>query len=327
MVETDCEIQFRTGMATLAGTSSREEWETAVGLLEAAAAAGHADALERRALLEWRGLGSGRGHHEALDSLILAAERGSQSAARQLILLAEDRFDPAESAEPPPGGWAALKPRISLGKRATAAAAPGRTLSSRPLVQAVPGLASAAECQWLIAAATPRLTRAGVYNSAAGDDPADPTGVDPGRTNSFALFDFVNADLVVDLIRMRIANKIGAPMNSLEIAQVLHYEVGQEFVAHCDYLDPELLRDEIARNGQRAATVILYLNEDFEGGETRFPRLGLDHRGSTGDALVFASIDPAGRPDPRTRHAGCPPTRGEKWVFSQWVRSRPIRRA
>jgi hypothetical protein len=39
--------------------------------------------------------------------------------------------------------------------------------------------------------------------------------------------------------------------------------------------------------------------------------------------LLFANVDAATRaPDPLTLHAGLPPTRGEKWIFSQWIRDR-----
>ena len=313
MAATDAETQFRTGRAMLAGATS-PDWDRIAGLIDAAAAAGHAEAIERRALLECRGVGRAADWDRALDSLAIAAERGSQSAARQLILLADGRFEPAVSTEPPHGDWAGMRSRTSVARRVSPPAAPGRMLSTSPIVHAVPGFASAAECRWLIDAAAPRLGRAGVYNN--------PAGVDPGRTNQSAAFDFANADLVVEMIRQRIANQLRAPLDCLEMAQALHYGVGQEFVLHCDFLDPQALREEIARNGQRVATVIIYLNDDFEGGETSFPRLGLNHRGKTGDALVFGNVDSAGRPDPRSQHAGCPPTRGEKWVFSQWVRDR-----
>lgn len=319
MTAADAETQFRTGMAMLAGTTLSPDWERAEGLINAAAAAGHAEAIERRALLECRGMGRAPNWDKALDSLTIAAERGSQSAARQLILLADDRFVPAASTEPPPGDWTEMRSRIPFAKRLSAPTAPGHVLSASPIVHAVPDFASAAECQWLIAAAEPRLNRAGVYNV--------PSGVDPGRTNQSALFNFANADLIVEMIRHRIANQLRAPLDCLEMSQVLHYGVGQEFVLHCDFLDPQALREEIARNGQRVATVLIYLNEDFEGGQTSFPRLGLNHRGKTGDALVFGNVDAAGGPDPRSQHAGCPPTLGEKWVFSQWVRNQAPRRA
>ena len=306
----DAEAQFRTGMEMLAGTSLSPDWEKAVGLIDSAAAAGHAEAIERRALLECRGAGRPSSWDKALDSLVMAAERGSGLAARQLLLLADDRF---EQEAPPGGDWTGMRSRISIARR-VGAANPGQVLSASPIVHAVPGFASAAECRWLIAAAAPRLARAGVYNN--------PGGVDPGRTNEFAPFNFANGDLVVEMIRQRIATQLRAPLPCLEMSQVLHYGVGQEFVLHCDFLDPQAMREEIARNGQRVATVLIYLNDGYEGGETSFPRLGINHRGKPGDALVFGNVDAAGLPDERSQHAGTPPTAGEKWVFSQWVRNR-----
>jgi hypothetical protein len=64
------------------------------------------------------------------------------------------------------------------------------------------------------------------------------------------------------------------------------------------------------------------LNEGYAGGETDFPRIGYRFKGRTGDALVFGNVEPSGKPDPRTMHAGLPPTSGEKWLLSQWVRDR-----
>jgi hypothetical protein len=319
LATSDPETQFQTGMAMLSGTTLSPEWKTAVELIEAAAARGHADAIERRAILECRGVGRAPSFTEALDSLAAAAEAGSLSAARQLILLADGRYEPAAPVEPLAGDWTEMRSRIDLARIVRPAAAPGSLLSATPIVHAVPGFSSAAECQWLIDSARHRLKRAGVYNN--------PTGADPGRTNELAAFNFAHSDVVVELIRQRIANQINAPLACLEMSQVLHYDVGQEFVLHCDFLDPQALREEVERNGQRVATVIIYLNQDFEGGQTAFPQLQLNHRGKAGDVLVFGNVDGAGRPDPRSQHAGCPPTRGEKWVFSQWVRDRAPGRA
>lgn len=301
-------------MSMIAGPNASPDWNQVAGLIDSAAAAGHAEAIERRALLECRGVFRTPDLDQALDSLASAAERGSQAAARQLILLADDRFEPPSPTEPASDDWAVLRSRISIAQRVSAPATPGTILSVDPIVRAVPNFASAAECRWLIVSAASRLDRAIVYNN--------PTGVDPGRTNESALFNFANSDVVVELIRQRIANLLRAPLANLEMSQVLHYGVGQEFVLHCDFLDPQAMREEIARNGQRVATVLIYLNEDFDGGETGFPVLQISHRGRTGDALVFANVNSAGGPDERTQHAGCPPTQGEKWVFSQWVRNR-----
>lgn len=302
---------FRDGLRLLEDAGSAERWREAIALIDEAAAAGDADAIERRALFECMGIGRQPDWNKALDSLAEAAERESTSARQQLLILADDRYETA----PPAENWRAVRARIALGPRLRAP--PGRNLSANPLVRAVEGFLTHGECAWLIAAARPRLERAISYDKQTGE-----AGVHPGRTNQFALFNLADLDCIVELIRARIASALNAPLPCLEVSQVLRYAVGEEFSLHCDYLEPATMAGEIAARGQRAATVLLYLNADFDGGETSFPELHLEHRGASGDALMFSSVDPSGRPDPRTIHSGKPPTRGEKWLFSQWVRDR-----
>jgi hypothetical protein len=111
----------------------------------------------------------------------------------------------------------------------------------------------------------------------------------------------------------------------MEDMGVLHYEVGQEFVRHVDYLNPDLpaYAQVIAERGQRVATFLTYLNDDFDGAETEFPALALRYRGRCGDAILFWNVDQNGGIDRRTLHAGLPPTRGRKWLLSQFLREKP----
>jgi len=144
------------------------------------------------------------------------------------------------------------------------------------------------------------------------------------RTNRETDFNIVQADIVLTLLRARIGAATGLPPAAMELSKVLHYAVGQQFAPHFDYLDAGApgLAAEIQRQGQRLATFLIYLNDDFDGGETEFHAIGLRHRGRRGDALMFANVDLAGQPDRRTLHSGRAPTRGEKWLFSQWIRDR-----
>jgi prolyl 4-hydroxylase len=60
------------------------------------------------------------------------------------------------------------------------------------------------------------------------------------------------------------------------------------------------------------------------GGETNFPRLGRGYKGNKGDALFYDNVLPAdGSPDRRMLHTGAMLRRGQKWLLSQWIRSRP----
>ena len=290
---------------------SVEEWRSAIETIDSAALGGFGPALERRALFECMGVGRQPDWGRALDSLAAAAEKSCKRAAQQLVLLAEDRFE----EDPGSCEWTALRSQIRIEDRLCSRE--GHTLSPNPLIRTIEGIASPAECRWLIEAARPRLERAIVYSNTTGEQ-----RIDPGRTNEFALFALADLDLIVEMIRARISATIGAPLPCLEVSQVLRYQVGEEFAPHCDFLDPKAHGPELARRGQRAATLLLYLNHDFKGGETSFEELKIEHRGQTGDALLFSNLDPSGNPEPRTKHWGRPPTSGEKWVFSQWVRDR-----
>ena len=98
-----------------------------------------------------------------------------------------------------------------------------------------------------------------------------------------------------------------------EPLQVLRYRSGGEYKPHMDAIRAE--------PNQRILTVLVYLSDDYEGGETQFPRTGLSFRGRTGDALLFRNADSDGRPDPLTLHAGLPVTRGTKYLASRWIRA------
>ncbi len=107
---------------------------------------------------------------------------------------------------------------------------------------------------------------------------------------------------------------------------MLHYAEGEEITEHFDFVDPQLpgYAQEIAERGQREVTFLVYLNDDYEGGETAFPRLGLSHKGQRGEGLFFVNALTDGSADVRTLHAGRTPLRGEKWIVSQFVRNRPL---
>ncbi len=99
-----------------------------------------------------------------------------------------------------------------------------------------------------------------------------------------------------------------------EAMAVLRYQPGDEYRDHLDTLP--------GVENQRHTTVLTYLNDDYDGGATVFPESGLSVKGKRGDVLVFRNLDSAGRPDPATRHAGTPVTRGTKWLSSCWIRQR-----
>jgi prolyl 4-hydroxylase len=296
------------GGQLLSGRGAAPDPVTGVRLIMAAAERGGGYACALAAVLLASGIG-GADWPRALDHLQRAAEFGYTPAQDQLRLLAGAKGD----------DWSRLRRAVKL--EAWRAAPEPEALSAAPRIIAFKNLLSPAVCDWLIARARERLNAAQVYDPSTGGPMRDDT-----RRNSAAEFALVDTDMVQLAVRERIGAATGLPVAGMEAPQVLHYAVGERFTPHHDYLDLTLegpARDAAFR-GQRAATCLVYLNEDLEGGETDFPELGLRHRGGRGDALVFFNVDESGQPDPRTLHAGLPPTAGQKWALSQWCRDRPV---
>ena len=198
-------------------------------------------------------------------------------------------------------------------------APPPLEVSKAPHVLTIAGFVPKAVCDWYRDRADPYMERAPVSDPQTGQAVVRRT-----RSNSATSFDVLDCDLVMILVRERIARTTGHPTLGMEPVHVLHYAVGQSFTPHYDWLDPDVpgYAANLAEDGQRVVTFLTYLNQDFEGGETELEAIGLRHRAETGDALYWSNIKPNGRVDLATRHAGLPPTAGEKWVYSQWLRDR-----
>ena len=122
------------------------------------------------------------------------------------------------------------------------------------------------------------------------------------------------------MFNRRLAALAGEPKDHGEFLGVLNYNQGQEYRPHSDWLPPG---NELERSGQRVATTLIYLNDDYEGGETHFLEPDLKFKGATGDVLAFRNVTATGDPDNESRHAGLPVTSGAKWLGSKWFREKP----
>ena len=146
------------------------------------------------------------------------------------------------------------------------------------------------------------------------------------RTATTCRFGPDERDLIIAVLQERAARLLAAPITFHEPPSTIHYEVGQEFRLHADFVQPSVQAYQAELNllGQRVGTIVTYLNDDFDGAATQFPELSLDFRGDIGEAIFWANVLPDGSPDYRTAHQALAPTRGEKWVLSQWIRAKPI---
>lgn len=276
--------------------------------LNEAAEAGDAASLLLRATMTAGGVLGEPNWEAAFDMVRAAAERGHKPAQNILRLLATSDGS----------NWGAMRAKIDV--RPWLQPPQMLRLNKEPQIGLARNFLTPEQCAWFIEQGRPRLAPALVYRAdAAAGAPASE------RTNREAPFDLFNADVLTCLLQARLQVAIGISATQFETMTLLHYKPGQEFKPHVDFLDVAKPghAEDLRLRGQRVVTALVYLNDDYEGGETDFPELKLRHKASRGDALVFTNVTLQGDPDPNTRHAGVAPTRGEKWVLSQWVRNKP----
>ncbi|MFM1886501.1 MAG: hypothetical protein RL026_1658 [Pseudomonadota bacterium] len=283
-----------------------------LGLPESAARAAAQLALGQGFAPDWR---------LALAWLVRAAQGGWPAAREQLRALADGDARAEALRDGHGDDWAALAAALPLAKWWQPAEV--TRLHEDPTLVRVGGLLTPRQCRLFIDLSTGLLEPAKVYDPVALTDI-----VDAHRSNTLAKFDQRRVEFVHLLLQQRIAATVGLPERHLEPVNVLHYAPGEQIRNHYDFVDPKSTPDyagEIARNGQRLVTFLAYLNEDYSGGETDFPTLGITHRGVRGDGLFFVNALPDLQPDLRTLHAGRPPASGEKWIVTQFIRNRPTR--
>jgi prolyl 4-hydroxylase len=270
----------------IAGNIVRRDLAQARRLLASAGAAGDMESALLNACFLAAGVGGADDWPGALAALTRLGPRHSGAAA-QLRLLAAMDLDPNGFPRRPP---------------------PVRPLSRAPRVAACEGFMTRIECAYLRERVEPALEPSMVIDPTSGALIPHPV-----RTSDAATFGVFAEDLVVNALNRRIAAVSGTRLDQGEPLQLLRYRGGGEYKPHMDALPAE--------PNQRVLTVLLYLSDDYEGGETRFPHTGLTFRGRTGDALLFRNAQIDGRPDPLSLHAGLPVTRGTKYLASRWIRA------
>jgi prolyl 4-hydroxylase len=187
----------------------------------------------------------------------------------------------------------------------------GERLCEAPAITRFERLFSAEECAWLAASAEPMLEPAVVVDPGSGRQLRDPVRVCDSMGFTWPL-----ENPAVHALNRRLAAASGTAPEQGEPLQVLRYRPGGEYKPHFDaipgFANPRIL------------TFLVWLNEDYEGGETHFPTPGLKLKGRTGDAILFRNAGPDGRRDPASGHSGLPVTNGEKRIASRWIRERPF---
>jgi prolyl 4-hydroxylase len=125
-----------------------------------------------------------------------------------------------------------------------------------------------------------------------------------------------------DILASAIVKYAEIPFSHIEACDIYNYETGQFLDLHHDYpYDPRQI-NYYKYGGDRVGTGIFYLNDDFEGGITSFPKLGVDIRPKKGSFLYFKQCyDEA--TNWSTIHESTKITKGTKWIASCFFADRP----
>ena len=279
----DADAAFKTAEFRLRGIAGTLDLKAAHKLMGKAASQGHVEAQRAQAYFTGSGIGC----------------TANTAKARTMVekLAASDRFAAVQLA---------FLSHVQCADRLKTA--DRRLVSADPHIELVLGLFSTEECRYIQLLANPWLEPAMIYRADGG------RMRDPHRDSDNMVVTPMTEDLVIQAINRCIADASGTQYGWGEPLHVLRYRPGQQYRPHHDAhaFGPVEKR--------RIATALLYLNDDYEGGETWFPELKIKVRGGTGDLLIFHNLDADKLPDPRMTHAGLPIKSGEKWLATRWIR-------
>jgi prolyl 4-hydroxylase len=266
----------------LYGIGCKPDQRAAFNAVRWAAHLGHPDGRRARIYLTAAGIGTKPDHAAAMEML--------QELAK------EDKFAAVQLS---------MLDHVTCEQRLPQVAV--KIISQDPYIALYPRLFSAAECKYLAVLAAPWLEQAMVNVD------GDQTQLEGVRDADSSAIAHLTEDLVVQRINRCVAAATRTKPEWGEPLNVLRYKPGQQYRPHHD--------GESGDGSIRIMTALIWLNEQFDGGETDFPMLNVRVRGGVGDMLVFRNVHDDGSPDERLIHAGLPVTEGIKWMASRWIRA------
>ena len=292
----------------------------AVQLLRQVASTGDPEALGALAELTWRGglaeqdpvrarmiyeQAARRGHSKArpiVTNLLASGVAGMRDWGQAMTRLRDEaRTDPARRRA------LDLIEAMAVNDEGDPISVPqGKRLSTDPDVQLFSGLFTAAECQHLMQATGNAFEPSMVFDSNRR------LVRDEIRTSDGATIHWLIEDPAISALNRRISMVSETAYENGEALALLRYSPGQEYRPHFDFVSGAANR--------RLKTALVYLNDDYEGGETQFVQTGLAVKGAAGDVILFSNEGAGGGPNPLSEHAGLPLKRGMKYLATRWIR-------
>lgn len=283
----DADALFARAVAHLTGQGARRDLALARALFAQAGEAGRRDAAVIHANFVASGIGGAPDWPEGLRLLRDLARTNPRSRVELQLIETMRLTETGDPATPPQG----------------------EVISTAPHITRFAALFTPAECRYLVHAAAPMLAPSIVVDPTTGRQRPDPV-----RTSDGTGFTWPLENPAVHALNRRLAAASGTDAAQGEPLQILRYRPGTEYRTHFDAIP--------GFANQRVATMLVWLNDGYEGGETHFPAAGLSLRYRAGDAILFRNVTEEGAKDPASAHAGLPVRSGEKIIASRWIRAR-----
>lgn len=131
------------------------------------------------------------------------------------------------------------------------------------------------------------------------------------RTSESSLINNIN-NAQIESICKKVQSLLKVKRSQIENMQCVRYKKNTYFSAHFD--SNELLN--------RKYTLLIYLNDDFSGGETYFPELKKSINPKKGTALLFKNFNSRKNNIVYSLHEGLPVTMGIKYACNIWIKGK-----
>ena len=186
------------------------------------------------------------------------------------------------------------------------------------LIKEFPNFLTSDECDYIIKNSQDNLIESKVYTSNQ-----DILLLENRKSEQTWLKDY---DPNINNITQKIRKITNTYTNIYEDLQVVRYQEGGFFISHYDACNdsPSACERMNYNIGPRLYTFLIYLNDDFEGGETIFPKLNISIKPEKGKAILFKNIDDNGIIINDSLHGSLPIKSGNKWIANKWIRYNKI---
>jgi prolyl 4-hydroxylase len=177
------------------------------------------------------------------------------------------------------------------------------------MIQEFQNILSVDECNELIKISKDKLVKALTYGKNEEYRTANITWIDE-KTE------------LTNKIKNIVSEKTNLPIKNQEDIHVVKYNIGGEYKVHYDFFRPNTnhLQSEVQNGGQRMYSCLFYINDDFDGGETDFPKVNYRVDPQIGKLVIWKNLNDDLSVNYNSIHAGLPVISGEKWICIVWVR-------